>query len=154
MTDGQVGYSRGGFAHIARTDAGSPFNNVTIELLHPQGESQNICEKIVDGPFNDCGKSDPRSSFWVKGLFKTAEVRADSFWFSPHLNYNEPVSEPGELLIAYENTGLQVDAPGKPSKALRGGEVLWIDAGKLPTVITAGEHKVTRFLLIKFKESN
>src|SRR6202521_535708 len=30
MADGQLGYSPGHFAHIARTDSGIPFNNVTI----------------------------------------------------------------------------------------------------------------------------
>src|SRR5271166_1556087 len=54
LTDGQVGYSHGGFAHIVRTDPGSPYNNLTIELLHPQGELRNLCQKITDGPLNDC----------------------------------------------------------------------------------------------------
>jgi hypothetical protein len=154
MTDGQVGYSRGGFAHIARTDAGSSFNNVTIELLHPQAEPRNVCEKVVEGPFNDCGNRDPGSPFQVKQLFNTDQIQTESFWFAPGVNYSEPASEPGELLIAYENTDLRVDLPGESSKSLRGGEVLWINAGKLPTIITAGEHKVTRFLLVRFKGSN
>src|SRR6266481_9565847 len=54
MADGQLGYSRGGFAHVARTDSGLVFNNVTIELLHPQGEPKNLCDKVVDGPVMDC----------------------------------------------------------------------------------------------------
>src|SRR3981189_1381560 len=49
MSDGQVGYSRGGFAHIARTDSGLIFNNVTIELLKPQGEPENLCSQILPG---------------------------------------------------------------------------------------------------------
>src|SRR6266852_2589784 len=49
MADGQLGYSPGHFAHIARTDAGSTFDNVTIELLKPQGEPQNICVEVVPG---------------------------------------------------------------------------------------------------------
>src|SRR5467141_4776576 len=57
MSDGQVGYSRGGFAHIARTDSGLVFNNVTIELLKPKGEPRNLCEKIIDGPLNGCQNS-------------------------------------------------------------------------------------------------
>ncbi len=151
MSDGQVGYSRGGFAHIARNESDAPFNNVTIELLKPQGEPHNVCEKVVDGPFNDCGSRDSRSSFQIKQLFNTDQIQTESFWFAPGVNYSEPASEPGDLLVAYENTELRVDVPGKPSKSLRGGEVLWIDAGKLPTIITAGEHKVTRFLLVRFK---
>jgi hypothetical protein len=154
MADGQVGYSPGHFAHIARTDAGSTFDNVTIELLKPQGEPHNVCEKVVAGPFNDCGNRDSSSSFQVKQLFYTDEIQTESFWFAPGVNYSEPASEPGELLIAYENTELRVDLPGKPSKSLRGGEVLWIDAGKLPTIITVGENKVTRFLLVRFKGRN
>src|SRR6267143_6352262 len=54
MADGQLGYSPGHFAHIARTDAGSTFDNVTIELLKPQGTPRNRCAKIVDGPLNNC----------------------------------------------------------------------------------------------------
>ena len=46
MTDGQVGYSQGGFAHVIRTEAGSPLDFVTIELLKPQGEPKNHCEGI------------------------------------------------------------------------------------------------------------
>src|SRR5574337_388921 len=47
MEDGQVGYSIGHFAHVARIDADIPFNNVTIELLHPQGEPRNLCAQIA-----------------------------------------------------------------------------------------------------------
>jgi len=38
MTDGQVGYSQGGFAHVIRTEAGSPLDLVIIELLKPRNE--------------------------------------------------------------------------------------------------------------------
>src|SRR5258707_4995197 len=45
MADGQVGYSPGHFAHIARNESDMDFNNVTIELLHPQGDVRNFCQK-------------------------------------------------------------------------------------------------------------
>jgi hypothetical protein len=78
MTDGQLGYSPGHFAHIARTDTGTPFDNVTIELLHPQGEPHNICANVVAGPVKDCsGPPITRiTDFPDKGLplFETGEV--------------------------------------------------------------------------------
>ena len=52
MADGQVGYSRGGFAHIARNESDTPFDNVTIELLRPQGEPKNLCEQVLPGAAN------------------------------------------------------------------------------------------------------
>src|SRR2546425_11812338 len=49
MADGQLGYSPGHFAHIARNQSDMPFNNVTIELLKPQREPRNICAEVVPG---------------------------------------------------------------------------------------------------------
>jgi hypothetical protein len=49
LADGQVIYSLGGFAHVART-SGAPFRNVTVELIEQQGTAWNLCKQIVDGP--------------------------------------------------------------------------------------------------------
>jgi hypothetical protein len=49
--DRQIGYSEGGFAHTIRPVSDSSFNNITVELLRPQGTARNRCEKIVDGPW-------------------------------------------------------------------------------------------------------
>jgi hypothetical protein len=54
MTDGQLGYSRGGFSHVIRTESDTPFYNLTIELLHPQGEMRSECAKVVNGPLEGC----------------------------------------------------------------------------------------------------
>jgi hypothetical protein len=40
----QIGYSEGGFAHTIRPADGSSFNNITVELLRPQGTPKNRCE--------------------------------------------------------------------------------------------------------------
>ena len=91
MTDGQVGYSGSGFAHLVRTDAGSAYNNLTIELLRPQGEPRNLCHKITEGPLNDCpaGNVDklPADSplrliaqaIRLNRLFETEEISVTSF---------------------------------------------------------------------------
>jgi hypothetical protein len=49
LADGQVIYSLGGFAHVART-SGAAFRNVTVELIKPQGTARNLCKQIVAGP--------------------------------------------------------------------------------------------------------
>jgi hypothetical protein len=54
LTDGQLGYSRGSFSHIIRTEGDTPFYNLTIELLHPQGEVRSDCAKVVNGPLEGC----------------------------------------------------------------------------------------------------
>src|SRR6266849_6447892 len=54
LQDGETHYSPGHFAHIARTDSGMPFHNITIELIHPQGTAKNLCKDVVPGAPADC----------------------------------------------------------------------------------------------------
>src|SRR5229473_4988435 len=54
LQDGETHYSPGNFAHIARTDSGVPFHNITIELIHPQGTSKNLCKDVLAGAPADC----------------------------------------------------------------------------------------------------
>jgi hypothetical protein len=51
LFDGQLVYSTGGFAHVAKT-SGAPFHNVTIELLKPQENAKNLCKRIIEGPLS------------------------------------------------------------------------------------------------------
>jgi hypothetical protein len=162
LADGQLGYSPGHFAHIARTDAGSAFDNVTIELLRPQGEPRNLCEKIIDGPLNDCQNPSSNTlppgsplralarAMAIKRLFETDEILVTSFSIALKQNYSETGSR---LLVVDDNSELQVERPGDDSRSLHAGEVLWLEAGKKWTIATPGEHKVTRFLLIRFKDA-
>jgi hypothetical protein len=165
LADGQLGYSPGHFAHIARNESDIPFNNITIELLKPQGEPRNICEKIIDGPVKECSsdfsKVPPNSPLIAlaqamrqKGLMETGEILVTSFSIGLKQNYSETGSQPARLLVVGNNSDLQVETLGEPSKAVHGGETLWLAAGKGWKIVTPGEHKVTRFLLIRFKDGD
>ena len=163
MSDGQVGYSRGHFAHIARTDSGLSFNNVTVELLHPQGEARNLCQKIIDGPLNDCENSGadklpsdsplraPVRFAKMEKLFETDEVLAESVSLATKGSYIQPGLQPSQLLIALDNSEVRVNVHGKPSKALHSGEVLWLVADSRPTIVNRDGHGTSRFLLLSFK---
>lgn len=166
LTDGQVGYSRGGFAHLVRTEAGSPFNNFTIELKHPQGEPRNLCQKVTDAPLNDCppGNVDPlpansqaktlAQAVEKKPLFETSEIVVTSYSTALKEDYSESGAQPARLLVVEQDSELQVDVPGQTSKRLHGGDVLWLEAGKEWRIATARGQKLTRFLLVQFKDSD
>jgi hypothetical protein len=165
MADGHLGYSPGHFAHIARNESSSPFNNVTIELLKPQGEPRNLCEKIVDGPLNGCQNSGSSTlppdsplralakALAIKQLFETEEIFVTSHSIALKQSYRESGSQPSRLLVVEEGSELQVHIPGKPPKSVGGGEVLWLEARQKWAILTPGAHKLTRFLLIQFKGS-
>ena len=133
LVDGQVGYSRGGFAHIARTDAGVVFNNVTIELLKPQGEPHNLCAKIVPGGAlaASCpeAQADQKKDSSSVAQFKTDEMSAqmDSYGSEAH-----PVTigpRLGTLLVIVSGSGIQKIANGKIEETLSAGNSTWLPAG-------------------------
>jgi hypothetical protein len=165
MADGQVGYSRGGFAHVARTDAGSPFNNVTIELLHPQGEPRNLCDKVVDGPVLACTgevKGVPEGSpvrvlrklgIGPRRSFETGEIAVASYSLSLVGTYNEDSKSP-RLLVAEDGPQLRVEIAGESAKTFGNGETVWFEAGKEWKIILPRQDKPTRLLMIQFKNAD
>jgi len=166
LTDGQLNYSRGGFAHIARNESGMPFNNVTIELLHPQGEPHNLCASIVAGPQGACPNTESVPSTWYgtalpggSPLFETDEIVVESGNIGPKSRYEDKRPTVSALLIAMDGSQIKV-RPSRPAYAirgaaaenLRGGEVYWLPAG-VKRSISARTHAPARFFLISLKDS-
>jgi len=111
----RFGYSRGGFAHIARTDAGLVFNNVTIDFCIP-GRAAKSCERITDGPLNGLSefrprlrfRRTPRSEFFAratgpKKLFETEEVFISSHLAPIEQRYSESGPQAARLLVVEDN---------------------------------------------------
>ena len=167
LKDGETHFTRGGFAHVARNLAGTPFRNVTIELLKPQTDPKNVCEKVaMDLPIADCGRPDdfnkllpdsPLRSFTKvmlqpRGMFVTEQVRLTEVSSSIQASYTEGDSMAGRLIVAEDGSSLDVEIAGEPPKSFRGGEIAWLDGQKKWKVTTPGR-TTTRFLLIQFKNT-
>jgi hypothetical protein len=164
MTDGQVGYSPGHFSHIARTDAGASFDNVTIELLKPQGQPQNLCEKIVDGPLGVCNQpppSPPRAIsqpgvppevLVTRPLLETSEMRVVSATLAAKATYREAAANFGMLFVVANDSVLQLDFAGEPSRYLKGGEVLWLRHGGTATITCPLDQETSHYWVFFFKD--
>jgi hypothetical protein len=123
--DGHIGYSRGGFAHIARTDAGSTFDNVTIELLHPQGDVHNLCQRIVDADLGPCSKTDTGSRGYIdEPLFETQEFRVETVTLKSRARFVQRIPS-GCLYVSLDFAELQ-DGAGKPAIKLQPGDGFWV----------------------------
>ena len=154
MTDGQVGYSRGGFAHIARTDSGLVFNNATVELLMPQSASRNLCTQVVQSDIpGPCEKisADNRKGYSIVPQFETGETRVDLVRLDPRAKQIGISSQVFSLLIALNDSQFEVKEIGKPSRVLNGGEVIWIEAGSKETLSNPAK-KVSSYLQLVFKD--
>jgi hypothetical protein len=166
MADGQLGYSPGHFAHIARNESDTAFNNVTIELLEPQGEPHNLCASVVAGPLGACPNAESAPAAWYSNalpggsaLFETDEIVVESGVVGPKSSFEDKRPAVSALLIAMGGSQISVKpsrlahpAQGGPADNLRGGEVYWLPAG-VKRSIRARTLAPARFLLLSFKDS-
>jgi hypothetical protein len=150
LVDGQLGFAKGGFAHVA-TAVGIPFNNVTIELLRPQGEPKNLCDKVVPGDTGSCYHERRINKFTNSPSFETDEIKVYSIELQPKVAYGD-VPEVEMLLVALDQSELTIQVTGQPDAALTGGTTQWLARRKSVTIRNTADHP-SRFLSIKFKDS-
>lgn len=166
VNDGQLNYSKGGFAHIVRTDAGTPFQNFTIELLKPQGTPRNRCVKVIDGPL-DCPAEAAGRPVVETPAFETDEILVEAGALASGRFYNAESSPSPRLFVVLSDSQLSVEPAGAKATKLHGGELYWLPAGTSATVNEISSEKkkgkdrnahddmkLSRFYIVVFKDSN
>jgi hypothetical protein len=149
MADGQLGYSPGHFAHIARTDAGSTFDNVTIELLKPQLFPHNVCAPVLSSGFAACDPA-AKARFVMETQVATTEMDVNLAWLVPKAKHEEITKLP-VLVIGTGDCQIKLSVKGKPVKILQEGEVAWFDAGSRVRFSNEGS-KNGRYFELSFKD--
>jgi hypothetical protein len=155
MADGQLGYSPGHFAHIARTDAGSTFDNVTIELLKPQGEPRNTCAEIVPGGSEyhcDSPAARNRRSVDSVSQFQTDEMEASLTRVDGNVQQTTFTPTAGILFVLLSGSGIQTVVKGKPEETLVVGDVRWLLSGSNNTFSNQSQ-KTWSYLTLAFQGS-
>jgi quercetin dioxygenase-like cupin family protein len=151
LKDGEARFTRGGFAHVARNLSDKPFRNVTIELLHAQGEAHNDCGFVVPG--EGAAICDPPfASDWADTQFQTSEARLDLVWLFEDGKHTESASKVAFLVVGLGGPQVKINAKGKSLKTLREGEVEWFDPGSDVQFSHEGA-ELAKFLKLTFKDS-
>jgi hypothetical protein len=166
LRDGQVIYSPGGFAHVVRTNSGSAFRNVTVEVVKPQGTARNLCKKVVAGPLACQQEQEQQASATggaskkksaageaddVVPYFETDEVRVGVVTVSMQREYVDESPKENALLVAMTNSNMSAEVGGHNASFLHSGDILWMPAGEARKV---NDFLGTRsnFLLVSFKD--
>lgn len=152
LKDGETHFTRGGFAHVARNLADTPFRNVTIELLKPQGEAHNLCAQfILTDPPGQCDTPSV-NGLHVEHDFETTECKVDVVQLSPRADVNLHANDLAFLLVPLGDSRIRVSMGGKRAKTVLKSAMVWVDAG--PDVkLTNEENKDSAFLAVQFKDA-
>ncbi len=153
LKDTEMHFTRGGFAHVARNLSDQPFRNVTIELLRPQGQARNRCEKVfAAAELGLCLVETHANSYTRSPWFDTDEISVEYIELQPHAVLQDPgVPAMPRLLVALDQAQLRLESAGKPAAQLSAGGLLWLPRGTLQKFSNGSEHP-SKYLLILFKD--
>ena len=167
LEDGDVRFTKGGFAHIATNLADSPFRNVTIEVLKPARgilrlATCDVNEGIECG-FCDISPEGKQKCDWPGTMQTLPELEKKQeekdygvYQFVTHL---QPGSATGmhahkadHLLVAVSDLELKNEVQGKPPETLRlkAGEVRWVKGGFTHSLTNLGKQSAW-FVSFEFK---
>ncbi len=151
LKDGETHFTRGGFAHVARNLADTPFRNVTIELLKPQGNAHNLCAQVILGdPLGRCDNPAPDNPS-VGPQLDTAECRVEVVQLSPRKDLTLHANKLTFLVVALGDSRIRVNVKGKPLKMIGQGEMAWIDAAE-DAQFAMADSKTATLLQVMFKD--
>jgi quercetin dioxygenase-like cupin family protein len=161
LKDGETHFTRGGFAHVARNLADTPFRNITIELLRPQENVRNRCERLIDGPLNDCPSvggqqsivGDIPASLVPRPSFETDETIGILFTLEANSRHVEQRMPNAALLVALQGSDFKAMVAGQTAVQMTSGSLLWLPASKSSTFTSSGK-TASRYMLLLFKDAS
>lgn len=152
MADMQVGFAKGGFAHVAENRGDAPFRNFTIEFKRPQTQLTNRCARIDPAQPVNCPTLGEDSTSSVPEL-ETEQVVVALLRVLPGAKLVLEDSHLPRLLMPIgEISGYVLAGSGKKTK-LQTGKELWLKGESNLTV--ANNSKTSAHLLsIAIKENS
>lgn len=145
LADGEVRFTAGNFAHVAKNLADRPFRNVTIELLKD--------EKLREAP-----------SPWVQGagnkefpgvrireLLIRDGARVSSVEIEPGVTVPSHHHDGPHLVVAVSDFELRSDVEGRGpvSSSFKAGDVKWLPGGFTHTLTNTGKGRA-RLVTVEF----
>ena len=155
LADGDVHFSRGGFSHVATNDGDTPFRNVTIELLRPQGELRNLCLQLIANEPAACpGTQKPPAAGathtdWPE--FETDETRVILTRVMPQQKVSLNDAHWEELIVALDPAILAFAVGKGPERLLHPGDCVWLGRGGVARVFKNPGDKEARFITLQMQ---
>jgi hypothetical protein len=143
LEDAQISYSRGGFAHVVRTDTDSRFYNFTVELVKPQGNPRNRCIKVLADQPLDCPVEAAGKPATGMPAFETDEVLLQVGGLPAGPSYKLEAAASPRLVCILEDSEVSIEQRGAKARKLHGGEVFWLAANSAAEIVNVAKGKST-----------
>ena len=147
LEDGEVHFSKGGFAHKIINLSDQPFRNVTIELLRPQGAATPSAQP----PSRYCNPGSQTACVTERYLFCTEEVCASDVTMGPGAATMLHTHSTDHMVVAVTDLDIRDQIEGKPAeeRTMKPGETAYVPAGITHRLVNGP--RSCRFITLQFK---
>ena len=145
LADGEVRFTDGNFAHVARNLADQPFRNVAIELLQDGKLRQTSSRWPMEGGDKTFPGGHSKVLFVRDGV-RVSEAELDAGTTVPSHRHDGP-----HLLVAVSDLDLRSDVEGKEPESwkLHSGDAIWLRDGYTHLLTNVGA-QAARFVTVEF----
>lgn len=146
LQDGEVRATDGGFAHVARNLAATPFHNVTIELLQDDKARTSPPPKWDDDRSLQVLHGGTQQILFVKDGVRVSEAELQVAGSEPRHRHTRP-----HLVIAITDLTFRSDVVGKGASnvEMKSGEIKWVE-GNLTHSLTNVGNTDAKFVTLEF----
>jgi quercetin dioxygenase-like cupin family protein len=146
LQDGEVRATDGGFVHIARNLAATPFRNITIELLQDDKARTSPPPKWDDDRSLQVLHGGTQQVLFVKDGVRVSETELQVAGSVPKHRHTRP-----HLVIAITDLTFRSDVVGKGASnvEMKSGEIKWVE-GDLTHTITNVGNADAKFVTFEF----
>jgi hypothetical protein len=146
LPDLTVNFSRGPFAHIAANNGGTAFRNITIELLHPQGEMKKYYPSI-----SEALKSGAPDATGIRqvGVLETDEMRVMATSIPAESKWSPAQDGRDRLVIMLDK--IRDTGPKEKNSPFPAGMLAWAPANTSRSFPNKSRSEM-KLMVIEFKD--
>jgi len=146
LKDGETRFAPGGFAHVARNLAATPFRNVAVELLQDEAARRTPPPPWDEERGLDVLPGGTKDILFVKDGVRVTETELQPGGMVPKHHHAGP-----HLVVAITDLDLRNDVEGKGSKPaqLKAGDIAWVEGGSTHMLTNVGK-QTAKFVTLEF----
>jgi quercetin dioxygenase-like cupin family protein len=145
LQDGEVRFTAGNFAHIARDLASTPFRNITIEFMQDQ-QAHGLRRKWKEERGLQVFSGGTQHILFVEDGVRVSDIELQSAGVLPKHHHSGP-----HLVVALTDLVIRSQVPGATGSnvELKAGDVKWVPGGFTHTLTNVGD-QLARFVTLEF----
>ncbi len=136
MADLQIGFAKGGFAHVAENKGDTAFRNFTIEFKRPQSKLTNRCARVDSTQPVNCTVA---AEAPVTPEFETEECVVSLLQVPPGGRFALDNPQLARLLMPIGDVQASLLRDGAKGVPFQANKELWTEGSKQLTVVNAGK---------------